>query len=86
MTMATMTATKTAQPSAQLRSRAEALFVSPLQPSDRPAPQQVRAAIAASLRVHHGASGCAARMAAEYGDHPEQAATRMRWALELAAA
>ena len=82
MTMATMTATK---PSTQLRRRAEALFVSSLQPSDRPAPQQVRAAIAASLREFAG-TGCAARMAAEYGEHPEQAACRMRWALELVAA
>jgi hypothetical protein len=85
MTMATNT-TVTVPAISQLRQRAEALFVSSLQPSDRPAPQQVRAAIAASLRAYRGASGCAARMAAEYGEYPEQAASRMRWALQLAAA
>jgi hypothetical protein len=76
--------TATAQDS--VRARAEALFVSPLQPSDRPGTRQVRAAIAASLRAYRGAAGCAARMAAEYGEYPEQAASRMRWALSLAAA
>jgi hypothetical protein len=86
MTMAmTMTNTATSRDS-QLRARAEALFASSLQPSDRPGMRQVRAAIAASLLAHRGAAGCAARMAAEYGEHPEEAACRMRWALALAAA
>jgi hypothetical protein len=63
---------------------AEALFVSPLQPSQRPTSDQVRVAIAASLLAHGGAAGCAAQFAAEFGDHPEEAVARMRWALELA--
>lgn len=63
--------------------RAEALFASPLQPSDRPDPRQVEAAAEASLRSL-GAAGCAAVMAAEFGEHPETAAARMRWALSLA--
>ena len=70
----------------QLTDAAQALFVSALQPSDRPAPQQVRAAIGMSLATYRDPSGCAALMAAEFGEHPEQAADRMRWALELVAA
>jgi hypothetical protein len=65
--------------------RAEALFVSDLQPSDQPTPAQVAGAIEASLVSRGGPKGCAAVMAAEYGEHPEAAATRMRWALTLAA-
>ena len=34
----------------------------------------------AAIRDYHGVKGCAAVMAAEYGEHPEQAAQRMRWA------
>jgi hypothetical protein len=66
--------------------RAEALFASYLQPSDRPTGAQVDRAIHTSLVVRGGAAGCAAVMAAEYGEHPEAAALRMRWALALASA
>jgi len=59
---------------------AEALFVSPLRPADRPVTSQVEAAIAASLRTL-GITGCVGAMAQEFGDHPETAAARMRWAL-----
>jgi hypothetical protein len=69
-----------------LSARAEALFTSALQRSDRPTAHQIRDAIAASLRVHGGPDGCAAALAAEYGEHPETASTRMSWALTLAAA
>jgi hypothetical protein len=62
---------------------AHALFASCLQPSDRPTPDQVAAAIRESLRGNHGPAGCAETLAAEYGDHPESAAARMRWALAL---
>lgn len=62
---------------------AEALFVSQLQPSDRPSAAQVRAAIEASMTAF-GGTGCAARCAAEFGEHPEVAVTRMRWALSVA--
>jgi hypothetical protein len=67
-------------------SRAEALFNSPLQHSDSPTSPQIRAAIRASLRAHRGVRGCAAALAAEYGEHPEIAAERMRWALSVVAA
>jgi hypothetical protein len=69
-----------------LSARAEALFTSALQRSDRPTAGQIRDAIAASLRFHGGSDGCAAALAAEYGEHPETASARMRWALSLAAA
>jgi hypothetical protein len=63
--------------------RAEAVFVSHLQPSDRPTRSQVMAAVLASLYTYNGATGCAAAVAAEYGDHPETAAPRMQWALSM---
>jgi len=59
--------------------RADALFASALQRSDRPSPGQVRQAIAAAA-ARYGASGCAARVAQAFGEHPETAAIRMRWA------
>jgi hypothetical protein len=60
---------------------AEALFTSLVQPSEMPTPTQVRAAIRLSLGMHQGARGCAAVCAAGYGEHPETAVARMRWAL-----
>ena len=59
--------------------RAEALFASPLQRSDEPSPAQVHQAIAAALAAF-GIQGCAARVAQAYGEHPETAVPRMRWA------
>ncbi len=60
--------------------RAEALFASTLQPSGSPSPDQVRRAVSTTLR-RLGARGCAAKMAGEFGDHPDTAAARMSWAL-----
>ena len=59
--------------------RAEALFASPLQPSGSPSPDQVRHAITTALR-RWGVRGCAARVASEFGDHPDTAVARMCWA------
>lgn len=59
---------------------AEALFVSPLQPSTHPGPAEVDAAILAAILLH-GSCGCAAAVAQEYGDHPDLAGARMRWAI-----
>ena len=59
--------------------RAEALFASALQRSDEPSAEQVGQAIAAVVRAF-GARGCAARVAQAYGEHPETAVARMRWA------
>jgi hypothetical protein len=64
-------------------SDAEALFVSDLQPSDRPSDDQVNQAIRASIVAHKGLCGCVGDFAAAYGEHPDIAAERMRWALEI---
>jgi hypothetical protein len=60
--------------------RAEALFASTLQPSGSPSCDQVRRVVAATLG-RLGTGGCAARTAAEFGDHPDAAMARMCWAL-----
>ena len=59
--------------------RADALFASALQCSDKPSAAQAGQAIAAAIR-EFGARGCAARVAQAYGEHPETAVLRMRWA------
>ena len=59
--------------------QADALFASALQCSDEPSAVQVRQAIAAATRAL-GDLGCAARVAQEFGEHPETAVARMRWA------
>ncbi|MET7394346.1 hypothetical protein ABZS66_12715 [Dactylosporangium sp. NPDC005572] len=60
--------------------RAEALFASSLQHSACPADDLIRRAVAETL-VRLGTAGCAASVAGEFGDHPEVAVSRMRWAL-----
>ena len=62
--------------------RCDALFVSDLQRSDAPNQAAVAAAITAAVR-RYGVRGCAARMAQEFGDHPEAAADRMRWIRQI---
>jgi hypothetical protein len=62
---------------------AGALFVSALQRGDQPSAGQVRQAVATAVGAF-GARGCAERVAQEFGDHPEAAVTRMRWARQLA--
>ena len=59
--------------------RADAVFASGLQRSDEPSAGQVRQAVAAAIRAF-GYCGCAERVAQEFGDHPETAVIRMRWA------
>jgi hypothetical protein len=58
---------------------ADALFASMVQRSDGPSARQVRKAAAAAVRAY-GTRGCAERVAQEFGDHPEIAVARMRWA------
>ncbi|TWJ21526.1 hypothetical protein [Micromonospora endolithica] len=60
--------------------RAEALFVSDLQCSQPIRAGEVRCAVASTLRRYR-VGGCAARLASEFGDHPEIAVRRMAWAL-----
>jgi hypothetical protein len=62
---------------------ADALFASVLQRSDEPSVIEVRQAIAAAVRAY-GGRGCAQRVAQEFGDHPETAVARMRWASAMA--
>jgi len=61
---------------------ADALFVSALQRSDAPSAGQIRQAIDAAVAAF-GCLGCAERVAQEFGDHPETAAARVRWARQL---
>ena len=65
--------------------QADALFVSGLQRCDEPNAGQIREAIATAIRAF-GRSGCAGRVAQEFGDHPETAVIRMRWACAMAGA
>jgi hypothetical protein len=60
--------------------RAEALFLSTLQPSGSASADQIRRAVATTLR-RLGVRGCAAQVAGEFGDHPDTAVARMSWAL-----
>ena len=59
--------------------RSEALFLSPLQPSEGAGEATVLQAVA-DVVERLGDRECAARVAQEYGDHPENSARRMRWA------
>jgi hypothetical protein len=64
--------------------RCVALFASGLQRSDAPDAEVVAEAIRPAVR-QFGTRGCAGRMAQEFGDHPEEAAERMRWIRQLVA-
>jgi hypothetical protein len=59
--------------------RADALFASALQRSDEPDAKQIQLAITAAIGAF-GDLGCVARVAQAYGEHPETAVMRMRWA------
>jgi hypothetical protein len=59
---------------------AQVLFTSPLQESDDPSPGEILAAIDHSLVA--GRAACVAYVAQEAGDHPEEYAARMLWALK----
>jgi len=68
-----------------LLTRAEILAVSNAsvtQTLDRAAAD---AAIGATLRRHGGIRGCIAALAQDFGEHPETAAPRMRWARRVVA-
>src|SRR6266540_2200586 len=53
--------------------RAAALFVSGISATVHPTRAEAEAAIRDSLRTHGGGRGCAADVAAAYGDYPELA-------------
>ena len=63
--------------------QADAIFASALQRGDEPSAGQVRQTVAAAIRAF-GCSGCGERVAQEFGDHPETAVIRMRWARVVA--
>ena len=52
------------------------------QPSDAPTADMVATAIGRAVQ-QFGIGGCAGRMAQEFGDHPDAAASRMRWVRQL---
>jgi len=60
----------------------EALFASALQRSDNLSAEIVTEAISAAIGAL-GSTGCACRMAQEFGDHPEAAMERMQWARQI---
>jgi hypothetical protein len=60
--------------------RAEAIFTSHLPTGSLPTGAEASALIAAAVRAYGGTRGCAAEVAAAYGERPETAAPRMRWA------
>jgi hypothetical protein len=62
--------------------RCEALFASALQRSDTPTTDAVEAAISGAVS-RLGPEGCAGKVAQEFGDHPEAACERMRWARDV---
>jgi hypothetical protein len=64
--------------------RCEALFASTLDRSQQCSAAHVQQAIRLAVR-EFGSRGCAARMAQEFGDHPEDAVQRMCWARRLVA-
>ena len=63
---------------------AEAVFASTLQPSQPVTAAEAWAAVTAAM-ARYGAQGCVELLAGEYGERPETAAARMRFARDLAA-
>ncbi len=59
--------------------RIEALFVSDVQGSQQPDAETIRGAVEHAVE-QYGERGCAARVAQEFGEHPDVAVCRMRWA------
>ena len=62
------------------REAAQALFASDLSARREHTRTEVTTAIRQAISAHHGLGGCAGHVAAAYGEHPETAAGRMRWA------
>jgi hypothetical protein len=63
--------------------RAEALFTSHLSTGSQPTRAELTAAIRRAVQLYGGTRGCAIEVAGAYGDRPETAAPRMRWALAV---
>jgi hypothetical protein len=71
-------------PPAPSDTRCAALFAFALQPSGTPTTDMVAAAIRSAVQ-RFGPRGCTERMAQGFGDRPDAAARRLRWARRLAA-
>jgi hypothetical protein len=63
--------------------RADALFASDLSARSYPGRATVADAISRAIAAYGGTGGCAGEVAAAYGDYPETAASRMRWARQV---
>jgi hypothetical protein len=59
--------------------RTEALFVSDVQRSQQPTAERIREAVTTTVTLL-GEHGCAELVAQEYGEHPDCAIGRLRWA------
>jgi hypothetical protein len=59
--------------------RSEALFVSHLQRSQQPTSESIRRVVLDTVG-RLGEAGCAELVAQEFGEHPDCALGRMRWA------
>jgi hypothetical protein len=66
-----------------IAARADALFASDLSVRCGPSQAAVETAIRSAVRAHGGVRGCAGEVGAAYGEHPETAVARMRWALQV---
>ena len=60
--------------------RAEALFASTADTGQWLGREELATVIRGAVRRYGGIRGCAEQMAFAYGEHPEAAAERMRWA------
>jgi hypothetical protein len=69
-----------ARPGQLVEARAAALFASDLSAHGAHTEAEVAAAIRDAIGAHDGLRGCAGEVAAAYGECPETAARRMRWA------
>jgi hypothetical protein len=65
--------------------RAQALAVSGFSAATRLDRSSVDAAIRATVRSHGGVRGCVAALAQEFGEYPDTAPLRMRWAKQAVA-
>lgn len=67
-------------PDRMVAARAAALFASDLSSHCRPSQANVTAAIRTAIATYGGILGCFGEVAAAFGERPETAVPRMRWA------
>ena len=70
------------RPDRPIAACAAALFVSDLSNQCCPSAAAAAAAVRNAIAAYGGVQGCIAEVAAAYGEHPEIAAPRMRWACQ----